>query len=118
MKLLIAEDNVLMRRLIKSLVGSLAATIDECSNGREALALYEEKRHDCVLMDIEMAEMDGLTATKLIIAAHPQARVVIITQFKDEYLSNAARDAGAFAFVAKENLAAVREVVRREKRKG
>ena len=111
MKLLIVEDNELMRRLIKSVVQDIAGTIDECANGKEAVAAFEYYQPDWVLMDIEMAEMDGLTATAKIIAANPNACVVIVTQHDSKYLREAAREAGAIAFIAKENLLDVRALL-------
>jgi CheY-like chemotaxis protein len=103
--------------LIVNVLRTTGVTIDECSTGKEAVELYEAKRHDCVLMEIEMKEMDGLTATKLITSSNPRARVVIVTEYKDDYFSNAACEAGAFAFVGKDNLSAVRDIVRQEKRR-
>ncbi|MBS1796696.1 MAG: response regulator [Acidobacteria bacterium] len=113
MRLLIVEDNALMRGLIRSLVSDLAVIVDECSSGEEAVARYAETRPDCVLMDYEMGAMDGLTATAAIIAAHPAARIVLVTQYSDRYLREAARAAGVCGFVGKENLSAVREVIDR-----
>lgn len=104
MKLLIVEDNELMRRLIRNMLGDLNASIEECSNGREAIAAFERQKPDWVLMDIEMAEMDGLTATAEILASDPAARIVIITQHDSKQLREAARKIGAIAFIAKENL--------------
>jgi CheY-like chemotaxis protein len=111
MKLLIVEDNALMRGLIRSMVSDLAATIDECSSGEEAVAIYAETRPDCVLMDFEMGEMDGLAATVAILAEYPDARIVIVTQYNDKYLREAAKAAGAYGFIEKENLAEVRKVI-------
>ena len=111
MKLLIVEDNELMRCLIKSVVHDIVETIDECSNGAEAVAAFAMHGHDWVLMDIEMAEMDGLTATAKIIAADPRARIVIVTEHDDKHLREAAVEAGAIAFIAKENLLDVRALL-------
>lgn len=117
MKILIVEDNELMRRLIKSMVRDIAEKIDECSNGKEAVAAFEMDKYDWVLMDIEMAEMDGLTATAKIIAANPDARVLIVTEHDDKHLREAAEAAGAIAFIAKENLLDIRALLTSEAQK-
>jgi CheY-like chemotaxis protein len=111
MKLLIVEDNALMRGLIRSMVSDLAATVDECSSGEEAVAIYAKTRPDCVLMDYEMGEMDGLAASAAILADYPDARIVIVTQYNDKYLREAAKAAGAYGFIDKENLAGVRQMI-------
>ena len=78
-KILIVEDNAAVRRVIASVLAPLAPTIAECSDGEDALIAYEACRPDVVLMDIAMQRLDGLAATAAIIAVHPAARVVIVT---------------------------------------
>jgi CheY-like chemotaxis protein len=102
--LLIAEDNEKMRRLLKSLLGDLVSVVWECSDGAEALAAYSRHRPDFVLMDIQMKLMDGITATRRIKAVDPAARIIIVTDYDQADLREAAQQAGACAFVAKENL--------------
>jgi CheY-like chemotaxis protein len=109
--LLIVDDNASMRRLIKALVAGLAASIYECTDGTEALELYERFRPDLILMDIEMAQMDGLTATRQIIATHPETKIVMVTKYGNERLREAARQAGACGYVLKENLMELRDVL-------
>ena len=111
MKLLIVEDNDRMRRLIRRTVADLAETIHECSDGAEALAAYNTNRPDCVLMDIKMGKMDGITATRNIRAAYPDARVIIVTDYDDDKLRHTAERAGACHYLVKENLLAIREVL-------
>ncbi len=53
-----------MRELIKRVIGDLAEDFWECSDGRDALDLYEKHRPAWVLMDIRMEHVDGLTATQ------------------------------------------------------
>ena len=102
--LLIAEDNEKMRRLLKSLLGDLVSAVWECSDGAEALAAYNSHRPDFVVMDIQMKLMDGITATRRIKAADPAARIIIVTDYDHADLREAARQAGACAYVVKENL--------------
>ncbi len=104
MNLLIVEDNERMRRTIKSLIGDLITQFYECSDGSQALAAYAEHQPDWVLMDIEMEPIDGLTATRQIKAAYPDARIIMVTNYDEPALREAARAAGACAYVLKENL--------------
>ena len=104
MKLLIVDDNPGVRRVIRSLVAKVAGEIRECADGAEALALYNLQWPDFVLMDIQMSTLDGIAATQQIRAANPAARVIMVTDYDQPDLREAARQAGACAYVLKENL--------------
>ncbi|MFL6228905.1 MAG: response regulator transcription factor [Pyrinomonadaceae bacterium] len=104
MKLLIVEDNEQMRCLIKCLVSDLAEDVRECTDGSEALAAYAAERPDWVLMDIKMAHTDGITATRQIVETFPGARIIVVTDYDDPELREAAHAAGACGYVVKENL--------------
>lgn len=75
--------------------------VGEAADGADAVALVRDHAPDVVLMDIRMPGMDGLAATAQVIAAHPNARVVILTTFDDdEYVYEALR-VGASGFLLK-----------------
>lgn len=112
MRLLIVDDHAAMRRLIGRIVNDLFSVIVECADGADALAAYERHRPDWVLMDIEMSRMDGIAATHDIMQAFPKAKIVIVSKYDDEQLRAAARTAGACGYVLKENLLAVRELLK------
>ena len=109
MKLLIVEDNPEMRRMIRRVLADLAPEISECDDGSEVLASFARHEPDWVLMDIGMKEMDGLTATRHLLARWPQARVLIVTNHDDDVLREQARQAGAIGYVLKENLLVLRQ---------
>jgi len=111
MSLLIVEDNAKMRRMLKSLVADLASPIHECVDGADALAAYAAQRPDWVLMDIAMKDLDGISATRKIKAAYPDAKIIIVTGYDEAELRQAAREAGACGYVLKENLLALRELI-------
>jgi CheY-like chemotaxis protein len=115
MNLLIIEDNEPMRRTIKSLLADLVTQFYECSDGSQALAAYATHQPDWVLMDIEMAQMDGLTATKQIKAAYPHARIIIVTNYDEPALRETAQAAGAYDYVLKENLFTLSRMLRDQK---
>lgn len=109
--LMIVDDNARVRRVIRRICRDLADGFCECADGAEALALYGDKQPDWVVMDVGMEVMDGLTATRRILAAFPAARIVITTQFDDGEMREAARQAGACAFVPKDDLLALRRTI-------
>jgi CheY-like chemotaxis protein len=110
-RLLIVEDSEQFRRMIVSLLKGYYDEIYECSDGKDAKAAYAKYKPDWVLMDIEMREMDGLTATKKIKSAYPEARVVIMTQYQDMEIQKEARLVGAEKFVLKDNISDIRKII-------
>lgn len=104
MKILIVDDNAPVRRLIASIVGPLATSIEECSSGGEALAIYRSIQPDLVLMDLRMKEIDGIETTRRLCQADPNAKVVILTNYDDIELRRAAADAGSICYALKDNL--------------
>ena len=97
-----------MRRLIGT-SSEFACELIECGDGAEAAP--ERHQPDWVLMDIEMQKKDGLTATREICAAYPDARVVIVTHYGDAAFRHAADRAGACGYVLKENLFELRNML-------
>ena len=111
MRILIIDDSEKMRRTIRGFVSDLADETYEACDGGEALAVYRLHLPDWVLMDIKMAGLDGIAATRRIKAAHPEANVMIVTDYDDAALREAAREAGACRYVLKEDLLAVRDIL-------
>jgi DNA-binding NarL/FixJ family response regulator len=103
---LIADDQAVVRagfRIILSGQPDLTV-VGEAVDGEEAVAAAARLRPDVVLMDIRMPRMDGIQATRQIVAAHPdgRVRVLVITTFElDEYVFNAIH-AGASGFLLKD----------------
>jgi CheY-like chemotaxis protein len=113
MKLLIADDNESTRRLIRHLMRGIAREVFEARDGKEAVALFSEHRPEWVLMDVEMAGMDGISAVKSIRATDPEAKVIIVTMYDDDRLRAEARSAGATGYLLKENLIELPSMIRR-----
>ena len=111
MKILIVEDNEKMRRTIRTCVADLVEEIFECADGAEALVIYSRHRPEWVLMDLEMPNVGGFEATKQIKSAYTDARVAVVTNHDGEDLRMAAGEAGACAFVLKEDLLALRDIL-------
>ena len=111
MCLMVVEDNPEMRRVIRRMLTGVATQIVECADGSQALAVYTHAKPDWVLMDIELGGVDGITATRQIKAAFPDARIIIVTNHRAEALRTAARAAGACGYVLKENLLSIRAMI-------
>jgi CheY-like chemotaxis protein len=111
LRILIVEDSVPMRRLMRTMLEDVASVVDECASGPEAVRLYFETHPDWVIMDLHMDGGDGLTATRAICTRDQAARIVIVTQFDDYGMREEAAQAGAVAYMLKENLLGVRRFV-------
>jgi CheY-like chemotaxis protein len=109
--LLIVDDNQEIRRMIRSLLEDLSTEIHECEDGAQAVAAYEQYRPDWVLMDLKMREVDGIAATRQIVADFPAAKICIVTNYDDAQLREAAQRAGACEYVVKENLLSIRQLL-------
>jgi DNA-binding NarL/FixJ family response regulator len=116
-RVLIADDQALVRAGFRVLIDSAPdlTVVGEAADGIEALALAGTTSPDVVLMDIRMPNLDGLSATRQIVAGPDAPRVIILTTFDiDEYVFEALR-AGASGFLLKDTepsdlLSAVRVV--------
>ncbi len=105
-----------MRQMIKQIVGNLADQIAECEDGDAAFAAYSAHKPDWVLMDIQMKNTNGLTATRQILDEFADAKIIIVTNYDDAHFRQSAREAGAFDYVLKENLLDVRRILKAETR--
>ncbi|MFC5719571.1 response regulator [Streptomyces gamaensis] len=103
-KVLIVDDQMMVREGFSVLLGAQPdiEVIGEAVDGRQAVEKVAELRPDVVLMDIRMPVLNGLEATKEIIAADGDAKVLVLTTFDlDEYVYQALR-AGASGFLLKD----------------
>jgi DNA-binding NarL/FixJ family response regulator len=104
-RVLVADDQSMVRAGFRMLLADEEdiEVVAEASNGLEAIDKAERFHPTVVLMDIRMPELDGLEATRRILAANPAARILILTTFDlDEYIYEALR-AGASGFVLKDD---------------
>ncbi|MFI5310706.1 MAG: response regulator [Gemmatimonadales bacterium] len=110
-RIILVDDHAVVRTGLKALLGKERDldVVGEASNGAEGVALAERLKPDVVVMDLSMATMNGLEATKAIIAKKLPSRVLILTMHAEEEYVVPLMEAGAAGFVLK--TAPDREVV-------
>jgi DNA-binding NarL/FixJ family response regulator len=116
-RVVVADDQDLIRAGLAMILDAQPdlEVVGEAADGRQAVAIVRRTAPDVVLMDVRMPGMDGVAATREIVAARPATRVLVLTTFDlDEYVLGALR-AGASGFLLKDApraslLAAVRAV--------
>jgi DNA-binding NarL/FixJ family response regulator len=102
-RVMLVDDDELMRKGLAAVLSSdvRIEVVEEAENGRLAVQRGRHARPDVVLMDVRMPELDGIAATRELIAATPEARVVILTTFEEEEYILGALRAGASGFLLK-----------------
>jgi DNA-binding NarL/FixJ family response regulator len=103
-RIVLVDDHVLVRSGMKALLDAqpdLEVT-GEAGDGAEGVELALERRPDVVLMDLRMPVLDGIEATKRIVAAGSRARILVVTSHDDDALVLRALRAGATGFFLKD----------------
>jgi len=110
-RLLVADDHKIFRQGIKKLLEEQndLQVVGEAADGREAVKKAEELKPDVIIMDVAMADLNGLQATRLIKKALPETKVLMLTMHKNEDYVLQSFQAGASGYVLKEG--AVEELV-------
>jgi len=105
-RILLADDHAVVRDGVRALLEKQAdmAVVAEAADGREAAQLAEELLPDVVVMDVCMPNMNGIDATRRILAAHPQVGVVILSMHQDESYVLRSLKAGAKGYLLKDSL--------------
>ena len=108
----VADDHGVLRDGLAAVIAAQPdmQVVAIAANGAEAVAICRETTPDVVLMDIDMPVMDGIEATRAILAEAPDTAVLILTSFSDRQRITGALDAGAVGYLLKD--AAADEVVR------
>ncbi len=106
-KVLIVDDHEMVRLGISSYlnVQEDLTVAGEADDGQQGLQMALDIRPDVILMDLIMPNMNGVEATKAILKAWPQARVIILTSFIDDELVYPAIEAGAASYILKTSTA-------------
>jgi len=102
-RVLLVDDDQLMRAGLRAVLSSDAdvEVVGEAATGRAAVARVRALRPDLVLMDVRMPDLDGIAATREVLATSPDVKVVILTTFEDDDYIFGALSAGASGFLLK-----------------
>lgn len=102
-KVMITDDHPMMREALRTALEEEPGMMICCeaSNGAEAVVMAGEHCPDVILMDLLMAEMDGLEAIRKILEKDPQAHIMVVTSLEDEDKVIAAVQAGALGYFPK-----------------
>jgi DNA-binding NarL/FixJ family response regulator len=103
-RVVLVDDHALVRRGLEQLLQANddIEVVGSASDGAEALTIVSEQQPDVVLMDLQMPNVDGVSATRDILAALPDTRVVVLTSFSDSERIIAALDVGAVGYLLKD----------------
>jgi DNA-binding NarL/FixJ family response regulator len=103
-RVLLAEDHKLVRAGLEQLLATAEdiEVVGGAADGAEAIELAAELRPDLVLMDLSMPNVDGIEATRRILAANADVQVVVLTSLSDREQILAALDAGAIGYLLKD----------------
>jgi DNA-binding NarL/FixJ family response regulator len=102
-RVLIVDDDELMRAGLRGVLSNDAAieVVGEAGDGRDAVYRARLLKPDVVLMDVRMPDLDGISATRDVLAAFPDVKVVIVTTFEEDDYIFGALSAGASGFLLK-----------------
>ncbi len=104
LRVLVVEDHPLFRKGVVALLDAVPdlSVAGVAVSGEDAVARAPELRPDVVLMDLQLPGMSGIEATRAIVAAEPDVRVLVLTLFEDEHSVFLALRAGARGYVLKD----------------
>jgi two-component system response regulator DegU len=111
LKFLFVDDHAAMRQVLRELLTLPSDDVREAADGAEAELVFEDQRPDWVVMDVQMRPVGGLDATGHIMARHPDARIVIVSQFDAPDLRARAAEVGARAYLMKDDLSSLQRMV-------
>jgi DNA-binding NarL/FixJ family response regulator len=101
-RILLVDDHNVVRSSLGLMMKSFGAqVVGEAEDGRSAIARALELRPDVILMDITLPDMDGIEATRQIVAAWPEARVLALTMHNEAEYLIPFLDAGGVGFIRK-----------------
>ncbi len=111
-RVLVVDDSTFMRnRLKKAITTHGGEVVGEAKDGNEGVKSYQELKPNLVTMDITMRGMDGLTASKEILALDPDANIVMVTILQDDEYEKVARDLGIRWFMTKNDFSKLKDII-------
>jgi DNA-binding NarL/FixJ family response regulator len=104
LRVVIADDQASVREGLVLLLGGLPGidVVGAAADGEQALALVAEQRPDAILLDLHMPVLDGIGATRRLVAEHPGVAIVVLTTYADDGSVIEALQAGARSYLTKD----------------
>jgi DNA-binding NarL/FixJ family response regulator len=103
-RVVLVDDHALVRNGLAQLLDGAPdiEVVGQAADGEAAMAVLAETRPDVVVMDLQMPGVDGVTATRRVVADHPGTQVLVLTSYSDAERIVAALDAGAVGYLLKD----------------
>ena len=98
--ILVAEDNIVNQMVLEGMLSTLGCTVDIAENGKVAVAMAAQKPYDLILMDVQMPEMDGLEASRIIRLTSSVPIIAVTANVLPEHIAMC-RSCGMDGFVPK-----------------
>ena len=102
-KIFIADDHRILREGLRSMIEKIrnVDVVGEAGNGREAVRLASERRPDVVIMDVNMPDLNGIEATRLLLKELPAVKVIALSMYSDKRFVAGMLRAGASGYLLK-----------------
>lgn len=100
-RVLVVDDDRGVRRLIWRALGAEGITVDEASDGEEALRRARDARYDAVILDLQLPKLDGMSVLRQLLAAKPGQPVIVFSCTSDASTRRECIRSGARSFLAK-----------------
>ena len=102
-RIIVVDDHIIFRKGLQTILNEIdiVKVVGEASNGNELLDLLKKQETDIIFMDIKMPYMDGVEATRKVLAKYPNIKIVALTMFEEISYFNQMIEAGASGFLLK-----------------
>ena len=108
LRVLLADDHAMLRKALRLVLDKSpdVEVVAEAANGRDVLGAFDESRPDVVCMDVRMPGLDGVAATRQLLASHPEVKIIGLSCHVDLQRVAEMINAGALGYVVKMDAAA------------
>ena len=112
MRIMIVDDNKMMRKTIIQMLAKKEDEILEGCNGKEAVEKYSGFNPDWILMDIQMDKMNGFKAAEKILQQNPETNIAFVTNHNLDMYRETAKAIGINHYILKKNLFKINEILK------